>query len=76
MSLDAQVVRLTKLGTVTIHPKPVDPSGVTIMVEGFEADGGSCRDVAVLATIWAIGELQRELMRDIEEPGGGMVGVD
>jgi hypothetical protein len=75
MGLDAQVVRLTRLGIVTIYPDAT-PSGIQIVVEGFEARGGSCRDVAVLATIWAIGELQRSLLATFETPGGGAIGVD
>lgn len=66
--LDAQVVRLTKIGTVT-----VTPTGV--VVEGFRAVNGTCRDVAALAAQWAIGELNRELMRTMERPGGGSISV-
>jgi hypothetical protein len=74
MSLDANISRLIKVGTVTIHPKA--EGGVQIVAEGFEGTNCSCRDVAVLACMWAIGELQREVMRDIEAPGGGAIGVD
>ncbi|WP_157119050.1 hypothetical protein [Azohydromonas lata] len=74
MSLDAHASRLAKLGTVTIHPKA--EGGVQIVAEGFEGENCSCRDIAVLACMWAIGELQREVMRTIEAPGGSAIGVD
>jgi hypothetical protein len=66
--LDAEIAKLTKTGSVTI-----DASGV--WVAGFEADNASCRDVAVLAAVWALGELQRELLKTLERPGGGKIGV-
>lgn len=48
-----------------------------IELHGFEADGASCRDVAVLALIWAIGELQAELTNIVTEAGGsGICSVD
>jgi len=47
-----------------------------ISVEGFEIKGAMCRDVAVMATAWAIGELQREMLKTIERPGGGKITVD
>lgn len=69
MSNDATPIKLTKTGSITI-----DRFGVK--VEGFDGVNCSCRDVAILACIWAIGELQREVMRDIEQPGGtGRVSV-
>jgi hypothetical protein len=71
MSLDAEHTRLTKLGTVTIFSE----GEIRIVVDGFEAENATCRDVAVLATTWAIGELSRSLMADIERPGGGVSGV-
>lgn len=67
--LDAEPVKLTKLGLISI-------SDGCISVDGFGADNGSCRDVAVLAAAWAIGELQRELLKTIEKPGGGSMIVD
>lgn len=66
--LDAEHAHLTKLGTVTI-----DENG--IHCEGFDGENCSCRDVAALATLWAIGELQRELMLTMQEPGGGKISV-
>lgn len=44
-----------------------------VSVEGFSAEGGSCRDVAALAMVWAIGRLQQELMATLEKPGAGNV---
>lgn len=73
MSFDANQVKLTKLGNVTVHP--AKSGGVQIVLEGFEGEGCSCRDVAVLACLWAIGELQREVLRTIERPGGGSIGI-
>jgi hypothetical protein len=35
-----------------------------------------CRDVAVVAAAWAIGELQREMLKTIQKPGGGKISVD
>lgn len=67
--LDANPARLYQNGTVT-----VTPTGIT--VAGFEGLNASCRDVAALAALWAIGELQRELMATLERPGGGKIGVD
>jgi hypothetical protein len=64
MSLDDQVTRLLSLGTVTV-------SATGIQIDGFDGINATCRDVAVLAMIWAIGELQRDLMSSIEMPGGG-----
>lgn len=69
--LDGDEAKLTRTGTVTIGGK----SNCHIVVEGFSGKGCSCRDVAALAMLWAIGELQRELMRTLEKPGGGSCGV-
>jgi hypothetical protein len=68
MSNDATPIRLTKTGKVTIS------HGVT--VEGFEGENCSCRDVAILACMWAIEVLSREVTAAIERPGGGNMGVD
>lgn len=68
MSLDAQPVRLTKYGRVTIE------NGF-VLVEDFKGKDCSCRDVAVLAVTHAIGVLQKELMAAIQKPGGGRIGV-
>jgi hypothetical protein len=66
--LDADPAKLVKTGKVTI-----DATGVT--VEGFKGENASCRDVAALAALWAIGELQRELLATMQRPGGGKIGV-
>jgi hypothetical protein len=73
MSLDAFKTKLRKHGTVTIFPEK--EGLVQITVEGFEADNASCRDVAVLACLWAIGELQREVMLAVQEPGTNAIGI-
>lgn len=68
MSLDAQVTRLTKTGVVSISKEGIN-------AVGFDAENATCRDVAVLAAAWAIGELQREMLKDIQAPGGGNISV-
>jgi hypothetical protein len=61
---------LTKIGKVTI-------TDGAITVEGFNASNATCRDVVALAALWAIGELQRELMQTLEKPGGsGKMGLE
>lgn len=62
--LDANKAKLTKTGKITI-------TADEIIVEGFEGDGTSCRDLAVLAMMWGIGELQKDVVADLQEPGGG-----
>lgn len=74
MSLDATTSKLKKFGTVTIYP--TKQGRVQIVASGFEGQGCTCRDVAVQACLWAIGELQREVLRTIEQPGGGSIGID
>lgn len=69
--LNDEAARLTTVGTVTISAAP----GLRVVVEGFSGDGCTCRDVAVLAMTWAIGELQRELLATLQKAGGGSVGV-
>lgn len=69
MSLDADVTTLTAVGTLTVHPDG------SITAEGFSGKNASCRDVAVLAVAWAIGELQRELVKAIEQPGNNRIGI-
>lgn len=59
-------MQVIKHGTVTITPNGIE-------VTGFDADNASCRDVAIMAAAWAIGELQREMLKTIEEPGGGEI---
>lgn len=69
--LDAKEARLSKNGTVTVSSE----GKFCVVVEGFQGDNCSCRDVAALGMVWAIGELQRELMATMQKPGGGRVGV-
>jgi hypothetical protein len=60
---------ITKRGKVA-----VDRNGV--IVSGFEGKNVSCREVAALAIVWAIGQLQGELEQLLRKPGGGNVAVD
>lgn len=76
MSLDAETSKLTRLGRVTIVPKHAARGTCQILIEEFEGSNCTCRDVAALALVWAIGELQRELARTLEAPGNPNVGVD
>lgn len=62
-------MKITKTGRVTITKDGIS-------VEGFSVKGGMCRDVAVMAAAWAIGELQREMLKTIAKPGGGKIGVE
>ena len=55
--------RLKRRGNVA-----VDDSGV--LIKGFEADDCMCREVAILAILWAISRLQYELAELIDRPGG------
>lgn len=68
MSLDAYRTIIFGDGKVTITKDG-------IAVEGFESVNASCRDVAVLACAWAIGELQREMTKAIQEPGNNSIVV-
>ncbi|WP_426113499.1 hypothetical protein [Pseudomonas sp. DSP3-2-2] len=67
--MDQYEMMLSRLGTVTISK-----SGIS--VEGFQGKNATCRDVAIMATAWAIGELQREMLKTIMKPGGGNISVD
>jgi hypothetical protein len=72
MSLDQSPVTLARLGTVTI-----DGQTGRVSVEGFEADGkATCRDVAALAALWAIGELQRQVLLTVEAPGRSRIVIE
>ncbi|MCP8349343.1 hypothetical protein DN387_13955 [Pseudomonas sp. FBF18] len=62
-------LKIRKTGRVTITKDGIS-------VEGFDVKGAMCRDVAVVAAAWAIGELQREMLKTIQKPGGGNIGVD
>ncbi len=67
--LDQDPVKLTQFGTVTITEGRV-------LVAGFEGDNATCRDIAALAAVWAIGKLQQELMLTMERPGASNICVD
>lgn len=64
--LDADTARLIQFGTVKV-------SAGDVIVEGFDAEGATCREVAALATLWAIGRLQQELTAILERPGGSNI---
>jgi hypothetical protein len=66
--LDANPAFLTQFGKIEIE-------NGRIMIDGFDAENGTCRDVAALAIVWAIGQLQIELMQTLERPGGGIACV-
>lgn len=68
MSLDATHSRLTKVGRIVIE-------GGRVLVEGFEGDNCSCRDVAVLACMHGVEVLAQEARKTIEQPGGGQIVV-
>lgn len=69
MYTDNDEMKIRKTGRVTITKEGIG-------VEGFDVKGAMCRDVAVMAAAWAIGELQREMLKTIAKPGGGKIGVD
>jgi hypothetical protein len=69
MSNDATPIMLTKTGRVVIE------ADGHVFVEGFEGISCTCRDVAILACMWAMSVLQTEVTKTIERPGGGRVGV-
>ncbi|MFJ4397443.1 hypothetical protein [Pseudomonas sp. NPDC089396] len=62
-------MKIRKFGRVSITKEGIS-------VEGFDVKGAMCRDVAVMAAAWAIGELQREMLKTIAKPGGGKISVD
>lgn len=66
MSLDATHSQLTKVGRIVIE-------GGHVLVEGFEGDNCSCRDLAVLACMHGMEVLALEARKTIEQPGGGQV---
>lgn len=68
--LDAHPARIVSPGTVTIAPDGL------IVIADFKGDGCSCRDMAALAIVWAIGKLQEELMLLLEAPGKGSSVID
>ena len=66
--LDADPAKLTRIGEVVI-------TKTGILVTGFSGEGCTCRDVAALGTVWAIGQLQKELMKILEAPGNGKISI-
>lgn len=69
MSLDATPTRLVQFGEVKVSADGIE-------IEGFDGVNVSCRDVASLALVWAIGRLQEELERTIQAPGLGRASVN
>lgn len=62
--LGSDAIQLTNTGRVIIEQG-------RILIQGFDSENATCREVVVMAAAWAIGELQREMLRTIERPGGG-----
>ncbi|WP_339521788.1 hypothetical protein [Pseudomonas sp. EA_35y_Pfl2_R111] len=62
-------MKIKRTGKVTITKHGIE-------VEGFDVHNAMCREVAVIAAAWAIGELQREMTKTILAPGGGKISVD
>lgn len=57
---------ITRTGKVTIE-------NGRILVQGFDSENTSCRELVILAAAWALGELQREMLKTIERPGAGNI---
>lgn len=55
---------LSKTGTLLIHEGK-------IFFDGFEAKNCMCREVAIHAMLWAIGELQKEIVETLKEGNQG-----
>ncbi len=68
MSLDAQESRLTRYGRIVIE-------GGEVVVEGFEGQNCSCRDIAVLAAAYGVLVLTEQMRATIQKPGGGRIGI-
>lgn len=68
---NTEPLRIKLTGTVTITKQG-------IQVAGFELHNANVttRDTAILATSWAIGQLQREMNKLIRAPGAGNISVD
>jgi hypothetical protein len=64
----SDAMRITWPGQVIVQKE-------MIVVTGFSTENASCRDLAIMASAWAIGELQREMLKTIERPGGGRIGI-
>lgn len=61
-----QAMFITRTGKVTIE-------NGRILVQGFNSENTSCRELVILAAAWALGELQREMLKTIERPGAGSI---
>lgn len=62
--------KLRKTGTILMHEGHIH-------IAGFSADECMCREVAAHALLWAIGEMQRELVQLVAIPGGsGNTSID
>lgn len=66
---DDDEMKIRKYGSVTVTKEGIS-------VEGFGGKNTMCRDLAIMAAAWAIGELQREMLKTIQKPGGGKIGLD
>ncbi|MFI8479666.1 hypothetical protein ACIGCM_03755 [Pseudomonas sp. NPDC078700] len=62
-------MKLTRHGKVSITK-----DGISL--EGFSSSNASCRETGIMACAWAIGELQREMLKSIETPGAGNICLD
>ncbi len=63
--LDANPAHLTRYGEVTIKV------GGEIELRGFDGHRTSCRDLAVLAQLYAIRVLTESVEEALSRPGGG-----
>ena len=61
--------KIEKVGTVTISENK-------IYISDFEVKGATCREVAIHAMLWAIGELQKDVVESISAPGAGISCID
>ena len=61
--MNIEPMQINQTGTITITDGRIE-------IEGFEFYNASCREGAIMACAWAIGELQREMLKDIQVPGG------
>jgi hypothetical protein len=76
VSLDSEISRLTVPGVVTVYPDADNEFGCSVVVTGADGDNCTCRDVVVQACLHAIGVLQCEVLKTVQEPGGGSIGID
>ena len=66
---NVEEMKIVQHGTVTIGPDE-------IAVSGFEGHKTTCRELSIMAYAWAIGELQREMLKSIVAPGAGNIYVE